>query len=49
LFEGGIISATQGCEMVGISKRAFIEILDKYGVSLLSQPINDLDNDIKNA
>jgi hypothetical protein len=35
--------------MVGISKRAFIEILGKYGVSLFSQSIEDLDKDISNA
>ena len=35
--------------MVGLSKRAFIELLGKYGVSVLSQSISDLHSDIANA
>lgn len=34
LYERGILSSGQAAEMVGLSKRAFIEILSKYGVSV---------------
>ena len=49
MYEDGLVSAGQASEMVGISKRAFIEILGKYGVSLFSQSSEDLDKDIANA
>lgn len=49
MYEDGLVSAGQASEMVGISKRAFIEILGKYGVSLFSQSVEDLDKDIANA
>ncbi len=49
MYEDGLISAGQASEMVGISKRAFIEILGKYGVSLFSQSTDDLDKNIANA
>ena len=49
MYEDGLVSVGQASEMVGISKRAFIEILGKYGVSLFSQSLEDLDNDIANA
>lgn len=34
LYERGILTAGQAAEMVGLSKRAFIELLSKYGVSV---------------
>lgn len=49
LYEDGIITAGQGAEMSGLTKRAFIEILGKYGVSLFSESEEDLINDVKNA
>jgi predicted HTH domain antitoxin len=49
MYEDGLISAGQASEMVGISKRAFIELLGKYGVSLFSKSVEDLDKDITNA
>jgi predicted HTH domain antitoxin len=49
LYEDGIIAAGQGAEMAGLSKRAFIEIIGKYGVSLFSESEDDLLNDIQNA
>lgn len=49
MYEDGLITAGQGSEMVGLSKRAFIEILGKYGVSLYSKSIDDLNKDIENA
>jgi predicted HTH domain antitoxin len=49
LFEDGILSSGQAAEMVGVSKRAFIEIMGKYGVSIFSESAEDLRNDIGNA
>jgi len=49
MYEDGLVSAGQASEMVGISKRAFIEILGKYDVSLFSKSIDDLEKDIANA
>ena len=49
MYEDGLVSAGQASEMAGLSKRAFIELLGKYGVSLFSQSVDDLDKDITNA
>ena len=45
-FDLTMIVAT---ELVGLSKRAFIELLGRYGVSVLSPSISDLHSDIANA
>ncbi|MDP3927497.1 MAG: UPF0175 family protein [Bacteroidota bacterium] len=49
LYEEAKLSAGQAAEMVGLSKRAFIEMLGKYGVFAFSQSVLDLQSDIKNA
>jgi predicted HTH domain antitoxin len=49
MYEDGMLSAGQASEMVGISKRAFIELMGKYGVSVFSQSLDDLENDIASA
>lgn len=49
LYEEGKLSAGQAARMVGLSKRAFIELLGKYGVSVFSASISDLHADIANA
>ncbi len=49
LYEEAKLSAGQAAEMVGLSKRAFIEILGKYGVSVFSTSISDLKSEIANA
>jgi len=49
LYEDGKLSSGQAAEMVGLSKRAFIELLGRYDVSVLSQSISDLHSDIANA
>jgi predicted HTH domain antitoxin len=49
LYEEAKLSAGQAAEIVGLSKRAFIEMLGKYDVSVFSQSISDLQSDIKNA
>ena len=49
LYEDGVLSSGQAAKMVGISKRTFIELLGKYGVSVFSTSVSDLMSDIKNA
>ncbi len=49
LYEDAKLSAGQAAEMVGLSKRAFIEMLGKHNVSLMSASIADLHSDIANA
>ena len=49
LYEDGKLSSGQAADMVGLTKRAFIEILGKYGVSLFSNSMDDLHSDIANA
>ncbi|MFM7106779.1 MAG: UPF0175 family protein [Flavobacteriales bacterium] len=49
MYEDGILSAGQAAEMAGVSKRTFVELMGKYGVSLFSSSIDDLHNDISNA
>ena len=49
LFEDGKISSGQGAEMVGISKRTFVELLGKYGVSVFGYDFNELEKDIENV
>jgi predicted HTH domain antitoxin len=49
LYEDAKLSAGQAAQIVGLSKRAFIEMLGKYGVSIFSTSISDLHSDIANA
>ena len=49
LYEKGKLSLGQAAEIVGLSKRAFMEILSDYDVSIFNLSKEDLDNDIKNA
>lgn len=49
LYEDAKVSAGEAAEIAGLTKRAFIEILGKYGVSVFSSSIDDLHSDIANA
>ena len=49
LYEEGTLSSGQAAELAGLSKRTFIEMLGKYGVSVFSNSIDDLESDIENA
>jgi predicted HTH domain antitoxin len=49
LYEEGTLSSGQAAELAGISKRTFIELLGKYGVSVFSTSPDDLKSDITNA
>ncbi len=49
LYEEKKLSSGQAAELVGISKRAFIELIGRYGVSIFSDSVSDLYTDIANA
>lgn len=49
LYEKGKLSLGQAAEFVGLSKRAFMEILGDYDVSIFNYLVEDLDDEIKNA
>lgn len=48
LYTKSKLSLGQAAELVGLTKRAFIELLGTYGASLFSSP-NELLKDLKNA
>ncbi|MFC5283993.1 UPF0175 family protein [Pedobacter alpinus] len=49
LYEDAKLSAGQAALIAGLTKRAFLEILGNYGVSVFSNSIDDLKSDIANA
>jgi len=49
LYSEAKLSTGQAAQMAGLSKRAFIEMLGKYGISLFGNSINELHSDIANA
>ena len=49
LYEKGKLSLGQAADLAGVSKRAFLELLGKYGVSVFNFPASDLEKDFKNA
>ena len=49
LYEKGKLSLGQAAEMVGLTKRAFAELLGNYDVSIFNYPPSDLTIDVKNA
>lgn len=49
LYEDYKLSSGQAAEIAGLTKRTFIELLGRYGVSIFSNSISDLHSDIKNA
>jgi len=49
LYEREKVTLGQAAEIVGISKRAFIEIMGRFGFSIFGESIDDLKSDIVNA
>jgi predicted HTH domain antitoxin len=49
LFEAGKLSSGQAAALADLSKRAFLEIIGKYGVSIFSQTEEELASDFANA
>ena len=49
LYERNVLSLGQAADVAGLSKRAFAELLGSYNVSLFSQNVDELHQDILNA
>jgi len=49
LYEDGKLSMGQAAELVGFTKRTFMELLGKYDVSIINYPASDLSRDARNA
>lgn len=49
LYEQGKLSLGQAAALAGYTKRTFMELLGKYGVSVFNYPAGELDRDVKNA
>lgn len=47
LYEKGKLSAGEAALVVGLSKKAFIEILGKYGFSVFGYTSSELEKDLK--
>lgn len=43
LFEKGVLSSGQAAELVGISKREFLETAGNYGVSIFGETSEDIE------
>lgn len=49
LYEQGKLSLGQAAELAGLSKRAFMEVLGDYGVSVFNYSADSLGSDLENA
>ncbi len=49
LYEKGKLSLGQAAELAGVSKKTFMELLGKYGVSVFNYPASDIEKDLRNA
>lgn len=49
LYERGKLSLGQAAKMAGFTKRAFMEVLANYGVSVFNYSASDLEKDLANA
>ncbi len=49
LYDEGLITTGQGAKMVDLSRRSFIELLGKYGVSAFQTEEDELLEDVANA
>ena len=43
LFDKGILSSRQAADLVGISKKEFLENVGKNGVSIFGESVDDID------
>ncbi len=48
LYELGKLSSGQAAEVAGLSKRAFLELLGKFNVSVFGYDAGELEEDLKN-
>jgi predicted HTH domain antitoxin len=49
LYNKGKLTLGQAADIVGITKKTFMELLIDYDVPLINHKSTELDNDIKNA
>ncbi|MBC7643433.1 MAG: UPF0175 family protein [Flavobacterium sp.] len=49
LYQSSKLSLGQAAELAGLTKRKFIELLDKNEVSIFNYPKSELINDVANA
>lgn len=49
LYERGKLTLGQAAELAGYSKETFMELLAEYNVAVVNYPVDELDEDIKNA
>ncbi|MBK7410251.1 MAG: UPF0175 family protein [Saprospirales bacterium] len=49
LFQAGKITSGQGAQMVGVSKRTFLELLGKFEVSVFGYTKEELEADLSNV
>ena len=49
LYAKGKITLGQAADIVGISKRAFMEIMGRFGFSVFNYSVEDLEHDIRVA
>ena len=49
LYEKSKLSLGQAAEIAGLSKRAFIEVLGHYGVSIFNYDENELQKELKHV
>ncbi len=49
LYQDCKLTLGQAAQVAGVSKRTFIEMLGKYGVSIFSTEVSDLQSDFENA
>jgi hypothetical protein len=49
LYQDGLLSAGQAAQVLGITQTKFLESLDGFGVSVLSESVEDFLSDVKNA
>ena len=48
LYQQGKLTPGQAADLVGMTKREFIETTGRYGVSVFSESVEDLNRDIVN-
>jgi predicted HTH domain antitoxin len=49
LYEQGKFSLGQAVDLVGLNKRTFDEILDRYNIFIFNYPASDLSKELKNG
>ncbi len=49
LYEQGHLSLGQAAQLAGLSKRAFMELLGKHGVSVFNYPADEIAGDFSRA